>query len=71
VEKMWNSNPDSAIYLAAICYKKDYSLQDNSLISNVTSVELTSGALNTEYVEQALAMSWTTQMALRHFWSIH
>jgi hypothetical protein len=48
VEKMWDSNPDTATYGAAICYNKDYSLKDSSLMSNVTSVELKSGLLHTE-----------------------
>lgn len=46
--EMWSKNPSPGTYVAAICYNMDYTFA-NADHSEVTSVELKSGSLHTEY----------------------
>lgn len=48
--EMWSKNPSPGTYVAAICYNMDYTFA-NADHSEVTSVELKSGSLHTEYVK--------------------
>lgn len=48
--KMWAENPSPGTYVAAVCYNMGYHFA-NADHSEVTSVQLKSGSLHTEYVD--------------------
>jgi hypothetical protein len=45
---MWNRNPDFAKFHAAICYNKAFRVNNPAGLSEVSSVKLELGLLNTE-----------------------
>jgi len=46
---MWQNNPDPSRWVGAACYNKGWHVKDPSAISDVVSMKLSLGALNTNY----------------------
>ena len=62
--QMWAENPSAGTYVAAICYNMGYNFA-NADHSEVTSVQLKSGSLHTEYVDLPQLL-WTISSLRGH-----
>ncbi|XP_014562316.1 hypothetical protein COCVIDRAFT_84064, partial [Bipolaris victoriae FI3] len=49
VDAMWARNPDRNRWVAAACYNMKWDVANRGRISDVASVKLSMGALNTDY----------------------